>query len=613
MNSIAILSGMMAAAGIFRAGTVVDFLIAAGILTFGQIVASQLLLGIFGLLYLKNVILLNLALLLIIWLFARKQATVLAFNQNKEFFSDLFNNKPALFCITVVLMFGFVKLCINLVNPPFGWDSINYHFTFAVEWLKHGNLAMPITVSDDPSPPYYPIHGSIFYLWLIFPFRSVFLADLGQAPFYILAFLAVFSIARKWGLEKEPSFYAGLLLLITPNFFKQLQLAYVDVMVGALFLVCVHYVCLLSAECNLRNTLLYSIGLGLFLGLKTVALPYGVLLLVPFLYLCVKNLKKAYLLPLALLTVLLVGGFSYWRNFIETGNPLYPLDFNLFGRNIFKGVMESDVYSAHFTVKDYRLYKLLFKEGLGIQFLIFILPSAFLALPLTLLKRKKINFITGYFLIVPVLIYLIYRYLIPLANTRYLYALLGMGLLTGFYTARILQIPGVIIRGLVVICVLASVPALAKRLELVSSILLSVVTYFLLIRYKDAGRRILSGKKHVFVVCSVVCAVTALIVCEKYYQKNEFQRYKKMVKYSGFWPEATSAWEWLNSHTTGNTIAYIGRPVPFPLYGEHFKNNVYYVSVNKTEPARLQYFPHSRYRWGNDFLGQHRNFEEEGN
>ncbi|MCX5713836.1 MAG: hypothetical protein NT033_03310 [Candidatus Omnitrophica bacterium] len=86
-----------------------------------------------------------------------------------------------------------------------------------------------------------------------------------------------------------------------------------------------------------------------------------------------------------------------------------------------------------------------------------------------------------------------------------------------------------------------------------------------------------------------------------------------MVRYSGFWPQATEAWQWLNSNTAGNNIAYVGRPVLFPLYGTNFKNTVYYVSVNKTDPAKLEYYPGSHYRWGKDFLELHQNIKEKGN
>ncbi|MCX5703088.1 MAG: hypothetical protein NT066_01125, partial [Candidatus Omnitrophica bacterium] len=307
----------------------------------------------------------------------------------------------------VILSFGLIKCFINLLNPPFGWDSLNYHFTFAVEWLKHGNLDIPITIFDDPSPSYYPINGSLFYLWLMLPLKNVFLADLGQIPFFILSLLAIYNISKKLGLNRELSFYASALFLVTPNIFKQLQIAYVDVMVAGLFLVSVNFLFLLNESLSLANTLIYSMSLGLLLGTKTIGLPYSVLLFIPFLYSALKNIKKSYFILLAILVIALLGGFSYFRNFFETANPLYPLDFKLLGKTIFKGVIQTSIYRAHFKIEDYALSKLLFHEGLGMQTAILILPAIFIALPVTLLKKKNLDFNLVYFLILPILVFLV--------------------------------------------------------------------------------------------------------------------------------------------------------------------------------------------------------------
>ncbi|MCX5703351.1 MAG: hypothetical protein NT066_02500, partial [Candidatus Omnitrophica bacterium] len=43
------------------------------------------------------------------------------------------------------------------------------------------------------------------------------------------------------------------------------------------------------------------------------------------------------------------------------------------------------------------------------------------------------------------------------------------------------------------------------------------------------------------------------------------------------------------------------------------KNNVFYVSLNKTEPVKLHYFTNSRYEWGYDFSSLHKNLEAPGN
>lgn len=614
MNLIVITSAFLIISKILKINTFVDFFIVLFIFYLSQIILTQTLLGALGILCLKNIFLLNLAMLLIIWLASHNRQRSLPILPHKEDLRKLLKNKIILFSFCAILGFGLVKVFVNFINPPFGWDDLNYHFTFPVEWLKQGNLDTPITVFDDPSPSYYPINGSLFFLWLIFPFRSAVLADLGQVPFFILAFLAAYGISRKLGLEKDLSFYAAALFTLIPNFFKQLQIAYVDVMVAALFLACVYYLFLLSEKFSFPNLLIYSMALGLLLGTKTVALPYCFLLFIPFLCLSLKNFSKPHFLALSILIIILLGGFSYIRNFFITGNPLYPLDLKLFGNTIFNGVMDKSVYEAHFKSEDYSLAKMLFHEGLGLQTTVFILPAVFLALPATLFKKRKpVNFNLIYFLILPLFIYLVYRYIIPLANTRYLYPLLGIGTITGIFLFKILGIPRTLLNILTAICVLASVPELAKRQELVAAIILTVLLFFGLLPAIKYIRKKSFIKSPLFIFPFLYLLLCFFSLAVRFYQLNEYPAYIKMVKYSGFWPDATYAWEWLNKNTQGNNIAYAGRPVPFPLYGTNFKNDVYYVSVNKQEPAKLHYFPQSRYRWGYDFSALHKNLEEKGN
>jgi hypothetical protein len=327
----------------------------------------------------------------------------------------------------------------------------------------------------------------------------------------------------------------------------------------------------------------------------------------------IRNFRKSYFLAWSLFIILALGGFSYLRNFIETGNPLYPLDFAIAGKSIFKGVMDRAIYNAHFSPKDYSISKVLFHEGLGLQTLVLVLPGIFLALPLKILKeRKGLTFVAGYILILPLLIYLVYRYLIPLANLRYLYAMLGLGITLGFFVLKKLNTPKIIVNILVILCVLASMPELAKRQELAAALVFALFFFTVLFLFGDKFDPGFLLKRS-YISIFFILILSFLIIGERWYFKNEFPRYLKMVKYSGFWPDAAIAWDWLNSHTSGNNIAYAGRPVPFPLYGSQFKNSVYYVSVNETEPAKLHYFAGSKYEWGSGFEGEHKNFEAENN
>ncbi|MFH1442352.1 MAG: hypothetical protein ABIH18_09990 [Candidatus Omnitrophota bacterium] len=616
-NLIVLLNVSLLLKYFFPFENVIDYSLAFFLFYFAQIALSLELLGIFNILYLQNAIILNLAVLAVVFIVIKllKLKPVFKFKAGiRQAVNNLNLNKTQIFCAAVIIGFFIVKVIINLANPPFGWDNLNYHFTYPVEWLKYGNLNMPISVSCDAGVSYYPINGSLFFLWFILPLKNVFLADLGQIPFFIAAFFAVYSISRKLKLSKEYAFFSAAIFTLIPNYFKQLKLAYVDIMVAALFLIALNFLFLLYKERTVKNTIFYSLAVGLMLGTKTTAMPLLIILFLPFFGAFLEKRKQNNFISLfflSMLVIILTGGFSYIRNFIQTGNPLYPLNMKIFNITIFKGVVDNAVYRTAIRPGDFSLAKILFSEGLGAQTIIFFIPAIFLGLPLLLWKRKNdLNPYLVYFFILPFLFILIFRFILPLANLRYIYAAFAVSAVIAFYAADVLKIPKTVLKILVIVCTLASIGELGKRSELINSLILSGALFFILpyvlnfIKTKKLIKTIFIGSAAIFLM---------LVLLEKYYIKNEHRRYAVMVKYSGFWPEAAKAWDWLNINTTENNIAYIGRPVPFPLYGTNFKNNVYYVSVNKTEPAMLHYFPDSKYICGYEGNLAYRNFEDKNN
>ncbi|MCM8795350.1 MAG: glycosyltransferase family 39 protein [Candidatus Omnitrophica bacterium] len=611
MNLIVAWCGYLLSYKLLKITGFIDGLISWFILYFAQIVFSELILGIMGVLYLENVILLNLAILLLVIYFSRGKTSSFSTNGVREAFIELFKNKIVLLGASLLLGFGLVKIAINLVNPPFGWDCLNYHFVFPVEWLKKGNLDIPITISDDPSPSYYPINGSLFFLWLIFPFKNVFLADLGQVPFFILAFLAIYSISRKLNLNKELSFYAASLFLITPNVFKQLEIAYVDVMVAALFVTSINFLLALFKDLSFKSFILWAISFGLSLGTKTTAVVYGIFTFLFFIALLLKNVKRihfkkiiVYFMLFAFL-VIIFGGFSYIRNFIQTRNPFYPAEIQFFGKVLFKGVMPFSTYRSHWTKEDFNLEKFLFHEGLGLQFIILVIPSMIFCLPLLLLKRKKdINISYIFMAFLPILLYLSFLLFMPQFWTRYLYPIFAVNFVIAMYTVYLvnLHIHKNILRFIVGICYLASIFELASHLELISSIILSILFFIILSTIKKL-------KFNLILIVSIFIIIT-LHYLNINYNQYEFKRY--FLK-SPFPREEKEAWVWLNDNTKASRIAYVGRPDVLPLYGSFFKNNVYYISVNKINPVKLHYFPNARYIWTKDFITLHKNLELPGN
>ena len=599
---------------LFFSRSLADKILIFALIFCAQVIITELALGILDILTLNNLIFLNLIILLLILLFTDKhlpQGEAALFGE-----PGLLSNNIIVFALSCIIGFALVKVFVNLINPPLGWDSINYHFTFPVEWLKNANLLNPIVVNCDPSPPYYPINGSLIFLWLIFPFKNVFLADIGQLPFFILCFISVFSLAQKIGLTKENSFLSAALFVLIPNFFKQLEIAYVDIIVCAFFLMGVNFLFLLKQEFSLKNLLLAAATLGLLLGTKTIAAPFTAVLFGLFLLILLaqKSCKRkvSYLL-LCSVVIALFGGFSYIRNFILTGNFLYPANFYIFGKKIFKGVLDISYYRANFLPWDSSLQKLLFHEGLGAQAIILILPALFLSIPFTLIKnRRRLNPVFFYFLLMPLVLYSIYHFVIPMSGSRYIYSVLALGLVIAFYSMEELKINKKFIYLVSAICIIASLSELTRKAQIFYSFLATGIIFAGIIYFNKIhlGKRL----RLIFYWSFGVLLFFLLGLAQNDYTKHEFQRYIKPVMAKPvFWPDACLAWAWLNEHTArASRIAYLGRPVPFPLYGTDFKNDVYYVPVNKG--GRYLYdYPNGHYQRQKDYSTLHKNLREPGN
>ncbi|MDD5506080.1 MAG: hypothetical protein PHR73_04940 [Candidatus Omnitrophica bacterium] len=586
-----------------------DRVLCASLVYFSLIIMVEQTLGIFKALYVPNILIAGLILLIPSVIIIRGHKGHIAFFKNFSFSNPLSGRSNLYkFVLSVTIGFGIVKVAYNLINPPFGWDSLNYHFTFAVEWLKHHNLDIPIVVSDNPCPSYFPINASLIYLWLIYPFKSVFLADLGQLPFFIMVFVAMYSISRKLGLDPEKSLFASFLFLITPNYFRQLSIAYVDVMVCAWFLMALNFLFILYEKKDFKYTLLFSLSVGMLIGTKSVGLIYSAVLILFFIY-AVFTRHESRIISLAGIFTLVagaisLGGYAYLQNFVETGNPLYPVVYKLFGKILFPGVLGKENFVSFALAKDYSLTNILFHEGLGLGVTLFVVPGL-IAAPYIAVKKKGLSIYAAMLYVSLIFIYIVYRYVISLPNVRYIYPVLAIGFIVAFYAVSKINIPMKLVRAAVILSVLTAMPEIARHAELIISLLVVFAVFIILSKY---GLNFRISSRALIII--LLAGAILLQILSYNYNLYEYDRYIKTAKYSGFWPDAAKAWQWLNQNTKGDNIAYIGRPVPFPLYGTAFKNNVYYVSVNRTDPVKLHYFSGGKYCWGSNFITLHKSFEE---
>ena len=109
MNSVVIASSLLLACKVFKFNLSIDYLITLFILYLAQIIATELFLGIFGILYLKNLILLNAGLLFLIWFTTRNKKFTCSFTGIKDALTQLFSDKVILLATAVILGFALVN------------------------------------------------------------------------------------------------------------------------------------------------------------------------------------------------------------------------------------------------------------------------------------------------------------------------------------------------------------------------------------------------------------------------------------------------------------------------------------------------------------------------
>ncbi|MCM8796932.1 MAG: hypothetical protein NC923_03535 [Candidatus Omnitrophica bacterium] len=610
-----------------------DYLLTVFILFFSQIILVEIFWGGIGLFYFQNIFLTHLLISLLILLFCFKKKAPPFVKPDIGFF---INSNLLLFAFSVFSAFFIVKAYLNLINPPLSPDSLQYHLAFPAAWIRNGNLDNPINIfsgvfiSGQRSPEnsgisYFPINAELFFAWLMLPLRNAFLADLGEAPFYIIGIIAIYSILRKYSVNRRIALLSGFLWALIPNIFKQLRTAsQIDVICAVLLFLVFNSLLLLKEEFTFRNALLFGISIGIFLGTKIINIIWLVSLFPLFFYLLYNVIKthKAGLGMIALLSgaaifmTVLFGGYMYIKNFIYTGNPLFPNEIKIFGQTIFKGLPNIAPYKVLYAVGDtFDLKKLLFKEGLGAQFLALILPSIFWPiLFLGYLKKKGLRPAAEYILlfITPFIMLILYGIFLNVYVTRYLFPLISIWLITAVILISQLPAADKYFTFISFVSICASAFELAHRYELAISLLLSLAFFIILLRYKKQLAVFYGHKMFNRVILLVVLAgFIFLYFFSKKYDKEEFLRYCMRFSKKESNTEMGGGWKWLNEHTRqGARVAYTGRQEFYPLFGSGLKNYVKYVSVNAKEAIPYNN-PDGLWRENKDFYAWRENLRKE--
>ena len=602
------------------------------VLLFSQILLVQLVLGSIGRFYFADVFIFQIAILLISLIFLRKDTFVFVKPDIKPFI----DSKLLILAFSVFSAFFLVKGYLNLINPPMSADSLQYHLAFPAFWIKNGNLNNPFCIFGSVPTlnqnslemsgiSYFPINAELFFAWLMMPLRNAFLADLGEAPFYFIGIIVIYAILRKYGVNKKISLLSGFLWVLIPNIFKQLKYAsQIDVICAVMFFLVFYTALLLRERFSLKYSVLFGISAGFFIGSKFINAVWFAGIMPLILYLLYDGVKThkprpgkvIVLFGSMFLMALLFGGYMYIKNFIHTGNPIFPADIKLFGLHAFKGLVDRDTYQMVCNPGDqFNLGKLMLREGLGIQFLAMILPCVFLPIIFCgYLKNKAARFYEYLLLfIAPLLMFLLYSIFLNVCVGRYLFPFLGMGLVSSVIFITKFRHGEKYLMFISFIAIIAGAFEFSHRYELIISILLSFSFFMLLYSYRRQISDFYKSRAFTkFILMAMAAAAVFFVYFNAKYDREEFLRYTLGFSKKELWQKDIGiAWMKLNEITgKGARVAYTGRQEFYPMFGEKLKNDVEYVSVNEKKIAPYNK-PDGLYRKEKSYPAWQKNLKED--
>lgn len=319
------------------------FILSLFIVFCSQIVVVEILLGTLSILSYRNIsIVIYLIFLGAVIFLGKKLFKNFKIEKAERDYPDLFS---------ILILFGpiifllFAKAFNAALQVPLEYDSIAYHLPFVAKWLQTGTLNHLYYSAFAGPISYYPGNYELLDLWSFLPFQNDFFANLINFPLFVILGVVIWRILRNFGIDKNTALISTAIPFYMPIFLHQAGLPLVDLFFVLIFAISIYFLQEISINQEKEkysNFLLFGLSIGLFIGTKYLGLVYGalmVLLLVGIAFYHAKN-KKIKLCKAGFITIagiLFTGSFFYIRNWIDSGNPLFPVDVNFSGINIFEG------------------------------------------------------------------------------------------------------------------------------------------------------------------------------------------------------------------------------------------------------------------------------------
>ena len=230
-----------------------------------------------------------------------------------------------------------LRLLLALAVPPDSYDGLSYHLPIAVRWAQQGGLNLAGWYGTER---YYAWNGELLTAWMcVLDGGSLLFAKAAQALALPLTACAGLSLGRRLaGVRWAGACALGLVAV--PMTLIQAGVPYVDLLHAAFFAAAASAgaACLRSGR--REHWLAGAAAFGLTLGAKSTLYFSALVLLPPALAFWLRPELRARalrLLPACAALAAVLGAGPFVRNWLQTGNPLYPFSLAPFGHVIFRG------------------------------------------------------------------------------------------------------------------------------------------------------------------------------------------------------------------------------------------------------------------------------------
>jgi len=455
---------------------------------------------------------------------------------------------------------------LALYRPAFLYDTLSYHLHMPATWMHDRRIGIVPAVFGDPSPAYAPANLELWFLFLLAPLRSDYLAGVGQLPFAALAACAIVTALRDSHTSRATAIACAVAFLLIPEVWTQMPTAMTDLGFAACLLASLPFALRVwTSDVPRRGDLLAAAtAIGLAIGTKYAAAALAVL----FVTLTAGGWLRRRPLDvrgaaLALALILATGGFWYVRNAVVTGNPFYPVAVPGLHLPALYGRAEMRAWDYHVPVGDFKaLGSMLIDAGIGFCFAVGVALVRGWRRPEAVLMVGLLG---------------IFWFIVPYQESRFLFVVFGVAaVLIGQAARGSLHVGGALAVALA--CAFIEAPSV-ERLLLLAAPVVAVVP---LVNEPALLERVDSrGLTRLAAVGAALALV--LIAFGAYFYKHSDPGYT-------VGDETAADWSWFRANVRDARVAYTGTNLAFPLAGQRLANDVRYVNVAGAPGDRLHDF-----------------------